>query len=109
MNVFTKRLVTNQGRRNLLWRTYHASQQPRHYAAFCTWSYNKTNQLFLLQAETSITPPSLGYRSSVDFDLSNQSYYLLLALGPVDSSTGNIGYHSGGQLIFFLMYSNVFH
>ena len=38
-------------------------------------------------------------KSSIDFDLSNESYYLLLALGPLDSSTGNIGYHSGGQLM----------
>merc|ERR1712212_310402 len=54
---------------------------------------------FLRESETSITPPSLGFRSSVDFDLSNQSYYLLLALGPVDGGTGNIGYHTGGQLM----------
>ena len=41
----------------------------------------------------------MGLKSSVDFDLSNESYYLLLALGPLDGSTGNIGYHTGGQLM----------
>ena len=41
----------------------------------------------------------MGLKSSVDFDLSNESYYLLLALGPVDGSKGNIGYHTGGQLM----------
>ena len=41
----------------------------------------------------------MGLKSSVDFDLSNESYYLLLALGGLDSSTGNIGYHTGGQLM----------
>ena len=45
----------------------------------------------IFQSETSITPPSLRDDSSVDFDLSNQSYYLLLALGPLEGS--NIGYH----------------
>jgi len=52
---------------------------------------------FLRESETSIAPPSLGDDSSVDFDLSNQSYYLLLALGPMEGT--NIGYHSGGQVV----------
>ena len=90
MNVF----LTNQQRRTSLWRTYHSTA----YAALCTWLYNKTDSFFL-QSETSISPPSVELKSSFDFDLSNQSYYLLLALGALDSSSGNIGYHTGGQLM----------
>ena len=65
---------------------------------FVPWSYNK-NRSIPFQSETSITPPSVGLKSSIDFDLSNKSYYLLLVLGPLDDSTGNIGYHTGGQLM----------
>ena len=42
---------------------------------------------------TTVTPPS--HEESKDFDLSNESYYLLLALGPLGKD-GNIDYHTGG-------------
>ena len=51
----------------------------------------KTKQILLFQSLTSITPPSSD--ASVDFDLGNQSYYLLLALGPLGGN-GNIAYHN---------------
>ena len=51
----------------------------------------KLNRSLLFQSLTSITPPSSD--ASVDFDLSNQSYYLLLALGPLGGN-GNIAYHN---------------
>ena len=62
------------------------------------------------QSETSITPPTLGDDSSVNFDLSNQSYYLLLALGPMEGS--NIGYHivdCSTQLTHDFVFVFVFH
>ena len=55
-------------------------------------------------ADSDIKVPDKN--ETVEFDLNNGQFYILMAIGPV--TNGNIGYHTGGRIVSQEAYGKMF-